>query len=140
MGQERVGLDTNVLVRMVRRDTPAQAETADRFLEEVVRSGREAWVAVPVVLELVWTLSGPRMGISKSDVVEIVRRLTLTRGIAVEHEAAVLAACVEWLEGAGSFAEYLVSHVNAAQGVPETYTFDKRAGRRARHLRLLQTR
>lgn len=139
MGPERVGLDTNVLVRMVRRDTPAQAAAADRFLQGLIADEREAWVAVPVVLELVWTLAGPRMGLSKAEVVEIIRSLTLTHGIAVEHERAVLAACGEWLHGAGSFAEYLVSHVNAALGIAETYTFDRRASRRARSLRLLDS-
>jgi predicted nucleic-acid-binding protein len=45
-------IDTNVLVRLMVRDDPRQAEAADRFIEN------GAWVGVVVLAEAVWVFGG----------------------------------------------------------------------------------
>lgn len=44
-------VDTNILVRILARDDPAQTPAADRFIEQ------GAWVSLPALAEAMWVLS-----------------------------------------------------------------------------------
>ncbi len=51
-----IGLDTNVLVRYIVRDDPAQTALADRCVEDVCRGEQPGWVSHVVLAELAWAL------------------------------------------------------------------------------------
>ena len=70
------GIDTNVLVRLVVRDDPAQVETAEAF---VAQGG---WVSQLVLAETVWVLESV-YGISRSQVATVI-------GMLLEHDRLTL--------------------------------------------------
>lgn len=52
-----IGLDTNVLVRYIVQDDPEQAEAAERLIESRCTTQSPGFVAIPVLVELVWVVA-----------------------------------------------------------------------------------
>jgi len=70
-------VDSNVLIRLARRDDPVQTEQSERHVRTAVATGVEMRVASPTVSEFVYVLSGPAMGYKRNEVAEAVRKLLL---------------------------------------------------------------
>jgi predicted nucleic-acid-binding protein len=67
-------LDTNVLVRFLVNDDPAQAEIVRRKLKEAEIDGEEFFVPLLVVLEMIWVLDSV-YNISKQEMVDSLEAL-----------------------------------------------------------------
>ena len=126
MPSSRVAVDTNVVLRFLLEDSPAEAEKIERFLRRCRGPEGRAFVSVLVVQECVWVLTGSKLSRDKSDVARAL--FTLIRGepFRVECEDAVLQACADWLSGPAEFSDYLIGRVNAERGYPQTATLEKR--------------
>lgn len=121
-----IGLDTNVLVRYIVQDDPDQAAAAGRLIEAHCTEQSPGYIGAPVLIELVWVLSGHYQH-SKSVVSAVIRQLLRTSVLAVEDRDAVGAALREYEAGGADFADYLIAHGNHARGCSATFTFDRRA-------------
>lgn len=109
-------VDTNVLVRIVVNDDPAQAARAAEFLRQQDR----IFLAKTVLLEVEWVLrSGYRLGRPK--IVTIFRRL-LTMGNTEVEDEAVVAQAMQWYEKGMDFSDSL--HVASAGSHRRFATFD----------------
>jgi predicted nucleic-acid-binding protein len=132
-----IALDTNVLVRVITRDDPAEAEAA----AEVMRSG-ELWLPKTVVLELVWVLSYT-YGLERTSIVVALSRLMGLEHLRVENAPAV-ALAVRCYEQGMDFADAL--HLVSSDGADELVTFDRKLASRSRAIpglapvRLLEVR
>lgn len=120
-----IGIDTNVLLRLLIRDDEAQFQ---RIVAEI-RSG--AWaggvVVNPIVLvEAIWVLT-IRLGRPKSDAVAFIENLLATDGLTVQHESAVVRALSNWQSAKCGFADCLIAELNVEAGARTTRTFDKEA-------------
>lgn len=122
-----IGLDTNVLVRYVVRDDPAQTATADRVIEEL--GPGEGFVALIVLAELHWTLTRA-YGYSREQTALAVR--TLLAAVELRAQDADLAqrALAAASHGA-DFADALITELGRAAGCSSTVTFDRGAARSA---------
>lgn len=119
-------LDTNVLVRLVTADDPAQAKRA----AEAFRSGR-LWVAKTVLVETEWVLRYS-YGLDQEAICGTFRKLLGYGPLEVEDRAAVLRA-LEWLEAGMDWADAL--HL-ASSGAAEWFvTFDRSLVARADSLK-----
>lgn len=119
------GLDTNVVVRLLTRDDPEQAERA----EELFSSGR-LWLAKSVLLECEWVLRSA-YDLSPATIHTAFRRLLGYPPLEVEDRAAVLQA-LGWYETGLDFADAL--HLASMTAGARFATFDQALARRAAQL------
>jgi len=124
-------LDTNVLVRLVTRDDPAQYAKAEAF----VRQQQPVLVTPLSLLELVWVLmSGYRH--PKAKVCQVARALLQMVELDIQQPAILEAALRTWEGSKADFAAcYILETVKAAGGTPLA-TFDGTPGRLDGGLRL----
>jgi len=72
------GLDTNVLVRYLTQDDPAQARKALRAIEDAASKGEDLFVANIVVCELVWVLE-TSYGYGRAEIIPVLEKILRTR-------------------------------------------------------------
>jgi len=112
--------DTNVLVRAILQDDPAQCQAA----REVLKHATVIALPLPCLCELVWVL---RQGakLPKQEVANIVRNLTNSKTVATNRAAVETGLAV--LEAGGDFADGILAHEGAALGGEMFVSFDKKA-------------
>jgi predicted nucleic-acid-binding protein len=117
--------DTNVLVRLVTRDDPEQAERAAALF----RSG-EIFVAKTVLLETEWVLRYS-YGLDRQALHRTLRTLLGYPALVIEDRAAVLRA-LGWYGDGMDFADAL--HLASSAGADRFATFDRALVRRTESL------
>lgn len=115
-------IDTNVIVRYLTGDDPAQADKA-----RAVIGHEPVFVPRTVALEVEWVLRGV-YDMPTSRVISALRALAGLPGVSVE-DAPMVARAIDWAEGGMDFADAL--HLAAAAGCESLLTFDKRFARSA---------
>jgi len=121
-----IGLDTNVLVRYLAQDDPAQSARATEIIERRLSDENPGFVSVVAMAETVWVLDRA-YGLSDEDIVAAIGRTLQADVLVVESEQEVFAAMVALEEGRGSFADALIGALGARAGCSVTLTFDRRA-------------
>lgn len=116
----RVSVDTNVLVRAVMVDDPAQAHKAIRVLSEAELIA----VAMPCLCELVWVLLRV-YGLQASDAAAAIRALLAAANVEVNRPAAEAGLAV--LEAGGDFADGVIAYEGRWLGAETFVSFDKKA-------------
>ena len=120
-------VDTNVLVRIVVNDDPAQSSRAAEFLRQQDR----VFLAKTVLLEVEWVLrSGYRLG--RREILAILRGILAMGNAEVEDEAAVAQAML-WYEKGMDFSDSL--HVASAGPECSFATFDTALRKMGQRLR-----
>lgn len=115
-------VDTNVIVRYLTGDDPAQAVKARAII------GRKpVFVPRTVVLEVEWVLWSV-YDLPSSQVIPALRALAGLPGVSIE-DASLVAKAIDWAEGGMDLAGAL--HLAAATGCEGFVTFDKRFARSA---------
>jgi len=116
----KIAVDTNILVRAILQDDPAQGHTA----RETLKNATLIAISLSCLCELIWVL---RQGakLSRQEVATIVRNLT-NSGTIVTNRAAV-ATGLAILEAGGDFADGILAHEGAALGGDTFISFDKKA-------------
>lgn len=74
-----IGLDTNVLVRYIVQDEPAQARSATQLIERVLTPEHPGFVNYVVICELVWVLESA-YGFARAQIIPVLRQLLATVG------------------------------------------------------------
>lgn len=127
-----VGLDTNVLVRYIVRDDPAQAARADACIEGKCSRDAPGFIAQVVLVELVWVLARG-YGYTSSQVREVLFALLTSEELMVDTPDVVNAALTAFASSNADFADCLIGAVNSRSGCSETWTFDRKASRLSTH-------
>jgi predicted nucleic-acid-binding protein len=120
-----IGLDTNVVVRYLTHDDPAQTAKAIRLFASL-SADAPAFLSLTVLVESVWVLQRS-YGFKKDEIVQVVE--TLLRGREVIVERAELASqALRTFEATGvNFSDCLIERCGQAAECTYTATFDKRA-------------
>jgi len=121
-------LDTNVLVRHLVQDDPAQSALATRLVRRCIMDGRPLHIPVSVMLELEWVLR-TRYGFGKPEVVQVLVQLLSAAELAVADEGAVERALQRYRQANADFADCV--HVALAElaGQLPLWTFDRKAAK-----------
>lgn len=122
-----IALDTNVVVRIVTRDDPDQADAAVAALE-----GQRLWLAKTVLLETERVLRYS-YELSRLTVEHTFLQLLGLENLEVEDRAGVLGAISSWREGM-DFADAL--HLASCRNADSFLTFDRRLAEVAKELDL----
>jgi predicted nucleic-acid-binding protein len=125
-----IGLDTNVLARIVLADDALQTNQALELLRACDESGEEVAVSLSAILELEWVLrSVAKLG--KAVVITVFRQLLETAPLRIDNEAALEHALYLY-DGEGAkadFAECLFSAQYQRMGCRKMASFDEKAQR-----------
>jgi predicted nucleic-acid-binding protein len=123
-----LGLDTNVLVRLLVEDDAAQTQRALSLVDAAIAEEEVVLVSLPVLLETEWVLRS-RYEIPPESILGLFRAALETRELAFEDEAAVEEALFNWQDGLSGFSDCLIVAHNRQLGCRSTATFDARAAR-----------
>ena len=99
-----IGLDTNVLVRFLVRDDPAQFDKVLELIQREWREGRLILISQLVVLETEWVLRS-RYRLGKSALLAAFASLLGAREFEIEDEASLEQALFVWRSSSADFAE-----------------------------------
>lgn len=121
-----IGLDTNVLLRLLLRDEEAQAAAALRFVEGACSAEAPCLINRIVLIEAAWVLASG-YGYGRQQVAAIVGAVLRTEVFAVENAAEAWAALKDYRAGNADFADCLIGRTNRALGAEATASFDRKA-------------
>ena len=121
-------LDTNVLVRYLVQDDPAQFAAAQRLIGRCLDEGLSLFVPITVVLELEWVLRS-KFGIAKGDVLQALSSLFAASELSLESERALEVALQLFRESTADFADCLHIALATQAGEQPLWTFDKDAAK-----------
>lgn len=116
----KLAVDTNVLVRAVIQDDPAQASVAVKILTEAELIA----IALPCLCEFVWVLLRV-YSLQPADAAEAIRALVATTNVEVNRPA--VEAGLSVLEAGGDFADGVIAFEGHWLGGETFVSFDKKA-------------
>ena len=116
----KVAVDTNVLVRAVVRDDPAQADVAAAVLTDAELIA----VALPCLCEVVWVLLRV-YGFQQADAASAIRALLAAANVEVNRPAVEAGLLV--LDAGGDFADGVIAYEGNWLGGETFVSFDKKA-------------
>ena len=121
-----IGLDSNILVRYLMQDDPAQSARASDLIERQLTDAQPGFVNVVVLAEVVWVLDRAYR-LQANEVAMAIERLLQASTLLIEHEQQVFVAMVALKKGLGSFADALIGALGTKAGCIYTLTFDRKA-------------
>lgn len=130
-----VGLDTNIVIRLLTNDDPDQRRSALQFAAGL---GKEYLAFLPLicVVELDWALRS-QLGYTRQDASNAISKLLRVRGLTVEHHDLILKALRQVAQNNADFADALIAARSIEEGCISVKTFDKRAASRVPGMELL---
>jgi predicted nucleic-acid-binding protein len=118
-----LGVDTNLLVRLLVKDDARQAETAGNILSDL----SQKFVIQPIVLcELVWVLN-VAYGYKKEDIVNVISHLIRVENFVILDKETVQSAIELYSSTNMDFADAYIGYANKNAGCLSSITFDKKA-------------
>lgn len=123
-----LGIDTNVLVRLLIADDADQTRRARQLIEQSLARDEPVLVSLLVLIETEWVLRS-RYELDKRTILGAMRSLLEARDLAFEDEPAVEEALFHWKDNSCGFADCLIAAHNRRLGCGATATFDQKAAR-----------
>ncbi len=123
-----LGIDTNVVVRLIIADDAEQARRARKLIEQAPDREEPVRVSLLVPLECEWVLRS-RYGFSRVALQSIFRALLQARELPFEDEPALEEALFHWKDGECGFSDCLIAAHDRQMGCRATATFDGKAAR-----------
>jgi len=120
-----IGLDTNVLVRFLTHDDPAQTPAAIQLMSSL-SSNSPGFVSLVVIAELSWVLRS-LYSLEKSELEIVLENLLRNDALVVERSEIVWQAFRKFKASNTGFADCLIECSGHAAECIYTLTFDKRA-------------
>jgi predicted nucleic-acid-binding protein len=123
-----LGLDTNVLVRLLVSDDAAQTRKARELVERCAGRGEQVLISLPVIVEAEWVLRS-RYEMGKGDILALFRDLLAVRELTLENDSSIEEALFHWQDSRADFVDCLIVAHHRRLGCSRTATFDARAAR-----------
>jgi predicted nucleic-acid-binding protein len=119
--------DTNVAVRLVVEDEPAQCERAARAFRRAIAGGG-AFFSATVLVEVAW-VRRVACKLDRATIAAGLRKLVDTAGVTVEHDAIVRRALLAFETGPADFSDYFICESSREANALPVLTFDERFAR-----------
>lgn len=130
-----IGLDTNVVVRYLTHDDPAQTAAAVRAIDSL-SADSPGFLSLIVIAELVWVLEGP-CRFKKNEIEQVMDTLLRSKELLIERAEVVSQALRKYSASRADFADCLIERCGHAAECKHTVTFDRNAATAA-GMRLLE--
>ena len=129
-----IGLDTNVVVRYITHDDPAQSAAAVRTMD-ALSPDSPGFLSLIVIAELVWVLE-VSYRFKKNEVEQVLETLLRSKELMIERAEIVWQALRKFSTTRADFADCLIERCGHAAECQHTLTFDQKAA--ASGMRLLK--
>jgi predicted nucleic-acid-binding protein len=123
-----LGIDTNVVVRLIVSDDAKQTRRARKLVERALSRDEPVRVSLLVLLKSEWVLRS-RYGFNRETLLSIFRSLLEARELSFEDEPALEEALFRWKDCPCQFSDCLITAHNRQMGCRATATFDEKATR-----------
>jgi predicted nucleic-acid-binding protein len=123
-----IGVDTNVIVRLLVADDEKQADAASRYLKEHCPSDEPALLSNIVLVECAWVLED-LYDYSRTQIAEAIEGLLATAQLRAANATEVATAVQRFRSSSADFADCLIGVNNASAGCEYTATFDRKASK-----------
>ncbi len=123
-----IALATNVLVRYLVQDDPAQAKLATKFIETSCTKDEPCFIGQIVLCELAWVLES-NYGQGRQQIAHVIEELLQVGQLEVQQPEVVWRALSDYKNSNADFPDHLLARVNQSAGCDCTITFDKKASR-----------
>ena len=120
-----IGLDTNVVVRYLTHDDPAQTKAAIRVLDSLSQDS-PGFLSLIVIAELVWVLEGSYR-FKKNEIERVLDTLLRSKELVIERAEIVFQALRKFSASRADFADCLIERCGHAADCQSTVTFDQNA-------------
>jgi len=124
-----IALDTNVLVRYVAQDDPAQSPKATALIESLSEDS-PGFISLVVLAEMVWVVQGAYQA-SKAEIVAVLEKLLRINALVLENSDAVMQALRLYIASKSDFADCLIARSARQAGCERVFTFDTKAAKTA---------
>jgi predicted nucleic-acid-binding protein len=131
-----IGLDTNVLLRYLVQDDPAQSARATEIIERRLTEQNPGFVSLVSILEIVWVL-GSLYRRTRSEIAQHIEMILAADTLEVQNEQEVYEALVALRNGTGAFEDALIGSIGIWRGCSATLTFDQNAAKRLNGFQLI---
>ena len=119
-----IGLDTNVLVRYLTQDDPAQFAKAAAFIDAASEREEQFLINTPVLCELVWVLAAV-YDYSREEIAHAIEQILATAQFEVERLDEARQALADFRTTKADFSDALIGRINRSLGAERTMTFDR---------------
>lgn len=120
-----IGLDTNVLVRLLAEDDVEQTRRAIALLEQARADGETLYLDPIVMVETAWVLRSLYHA-TPADIAEAIASVLGNAAYEIGDRPSIEAALRLYQDGKADFADCLIAARNLAVGCRHTITFDTR--------------
>lgn len=120
-----IGLDTNVVVRYLTHDDPAQTAAAVRLIDSF-SSDSPGFLSLVVIAELVWVLEFSYR-FKKNEIVRVLETLLRSKELVVERAEIVWQALRAFSPSRADFSDCLIERGGHAAECRYTASFDHKA-------------
>ena len=120
-----IGLDTNVIVRYLTHDDPAQTNAAVKLMDSLSQQS-PGYMSLIVVVELVWVLQVSYQ-FKKSEIEQVLETLLRSKELVLERADIVAQALRRFSSSRADFADCLIERSGHAVECQHTLTFDRNA-------------
>jgi predicted nucleic-acid-binding protein len=120
-----IALDTNVLVRFLTQDDPAQSRAATDLITGLTAEA-PGFVCREVMVELVWVLERA-YGLDRAQVAAAIEGLLAATEIEVEAADDVGSALYRYRDDGFGFADLMIAAASRRAGAAVLVTFDRKA-------------
>jgi predicted nucleic-acid-binding protein len=119
-----IGIDSNVLIRVLVMDDERQAATAQGFFSGLSAS-EQGYVSLVTIAEVFWVLTRG-YHVERAVLAAVIEQLLETEELAFQDSPVMYTALLAYREGA-DFADALIEALARNAGCTKTVTFDRRA-------------
>lgn len=123
-----IGIDTNILVRLIVKDNDAQTTRALKVLAEKCSEQDPGFINCIVLAEVSWVLSRVYK-YSREEIAKAIEMLLQVKEFQVQDADEVCDALNLYQSTNVDFADAFLSAINKANACSGTLTFDKKAGK-----------
>lgn len=125
MSRKKYFADTNLFLRYLTNDVPAQAEQVEAILH-LAKQGQLTLVLNSwVIAEIIWTLES-FYGMRKDEIQECIFAICNTPGLQIENEGRILQAVLWYVEKNVDFIDALNAAWMIETGIERVVTFDQK--------------
>lgn len=119
-----IGVDTNVLVRILINDNQIQARKAVKLIE----NQSSVLVSAIVLCETIWVLQS-RYTFNKNQLITAIEKILKIKQLEIEYSDAVWMAFHEYQHSSADFSDCIIGAIAKLQGCDSVATFDKNAAK-----------
>ncbi len=130
-----IGLDTNVLVRYLAQDEPAQSAAATQLIEGFTAEA-PGFISTVTLVETAWVLARAYRT-PRPDIAAVIEGLLRAQDLVVEQSETHYLALGTYQATTADYADAVIAQTGKRAGCDETVTFDRHAANGVK-MRLLE--